>query len=83
MPLLATSLERAIQLAETMEARGFATVLNPASSESSQRRAILTQAGLLAALLGLLAGLFLLTVRDRREHLGLGAAHAERSRDGR
>jgi len=61
MPLLATSLERAIQLAETMEARGFATVLNPASSESSQRRAILTQAGLLATLLGLLAGLFLLT----------------------
>ena len=61
MPLLATSLERAIQLAETMEARGFATVLNPDSSESSHRRTVLTQAGLLATLLGLLAGLFLLT----------------------
>jgi len=61
MPLLATSLERAIQLAETMEARGFATVLNPDSADSSHRRAILTQAALLATLLGLLAGLFLLT----------------------
>ena len=61
MPLLATSLERAIQLAETMEARGFATVLNPDSSESSHRRAIWAQAGLLATLLGLLTGLFLLS----------------------
>jgi len=61
MPLLATSLERAIQLAETMEARGFATVLNPDSTGSSQRRTLLTQTGLLATLLGLLAGLFLLT----------------------
>jgi energy-coupling factor transport system permease protein len=61
MPLLATSLERAIQLAETMEARGFATVLNPDSLEPTHRRAILAQVGLLAALLGLLAGLFLLT----------------------
>ena len=61
MPLLATSLERAIQLAETMEARGFATVLDPDSSELSHRRAIWTQVGLLATLLGLLAGLFLLT----------------------
>ena len=61
MPLLATSLERAIQLAETMEARGFATVLNPEAKEPAHRRALLAQAGLLAALLGLLAGLFLLT----------------------
>jgi energy-coupling factor transport system permease protein len=61
MPLLATSLERAIQLAETMEARGFAAVLSAGSSELSHRRAIGTQAGLLATLLGLLAGLFLLT----------------------
>ena len=61
MPLLATSLERAIQLAETMEARGFATVLNPDAKGATHRRAILAQAGLLATLLGLLAGLFLLT----------------------
>ena len=61
MPLLATSLERAIQLAETMEARGFATVLSPDSGGAPHRRAMLTQAGLLATLLGLLAGLFLLT----------------------
>ncbi|MBN1135470.1 MAG: energy-coupling factor transporter transmembrane protein EcfT [Anaerolineae bacterium] len=61
MPLLATSLERAIQLAETMEARGFATVLNPGSKESARLRIIVTQMGLLATLLGLLTGLFLLT----------------------
>ena len=55
MPLLANSLERAIQLAETMEARGFGSAVEP----TSHLRAILIQAGTLAALLGLLAGLFL------------------------
>jgi energy-coupling factor transport system permease protein len=72
MPLLATSLERAIQLAETMEARGFATVLNPDSKESDHRRAILAQIGLLATLLGLLAGLFLLTFVAGGSAWGLG-----------
>ena len=56
IPLLANSLERSIQLAETMEARGFGTAVNP----PSRRHAILSQAGLLAALLAVLAGLALL-----------------------
>jgi energy-coupling factor transport system permease protein len=53
MPLLANGLERAIQLAETMEARGFGSVVNPAS----RRAAILGQLGTLFALMALLAGL--------------------------
>jgi energy-coupling factor transport system permease protein len=57
IPLLASGLERAIQLAETMEARGFGGAVVPSSS----RRTILTQFGLLAALLGLLGGLFVVT----------------------
>jgi energy-coupling factor transport system permease protein len=57
IPLLASGLERAIQLAETMEARGFGGSVAPLSS----RRALGTQFGLLATLLGLLAGLFLVT----------------------
>jgi energy-coupling factor transport system permease protein len=56
MPLLATALEKAIQLAETMEARGFGSTVLPASRSET----LLTRAGLLAALLALLAGLFLL-----------------------
>jgi energy-coupling factor transport system permease protein len=55
MPLLANGLERAIQLAETMEARGFGNVVKP----STRRRAILSQLGTLGALLSLLIGLFL------------------------
>jgi len=55
LPLLATSLERAIQLAETMEARGFGAAVEPISS----RQATLTQVGTLASLLGLLGGLFI------------------------
>jgi energy-coupling factor transport system permease protein len=57
MPLLASSLERAIQLAETMEARGFASAVQPLSS----RAALASQAGTLAGLLALLAGLFVVT----------------------
>jgi energy-coupling factor transport system permease protein len=57
IPLLANALERAIQLAETMEARGFGSAVRPASP----RRAGLIQWGMLAALLGLLAGLFVVT----------------------
>lgn len=55
MPLLACGLERAIQLAETMEARGFGSVLMPVS----RRQAILIQVSTLVALLGLLTGLVL------------------------
>lgn len=53
MPLLASGLERAIQLAETMEARGFGRAVRP----RSRRGALLAQAGALASLLALLAGL--------------------------
>jgi energy-coupling factor transport system permease protein len=56
LPLLANSLERSIQLAETMEARGFGTAVNP----PSRRRALLSQVGLLAALVSILGGLALL-----------------------
>jgi energy-coupling factor transport system permease protein len=57
MPLLASSLERAIQLAETMEARGFGSAVHPLSG----RAALVMQLGTLAALLALLAGLFTAT----------------------
>ena len=56
LPLLANSLERSIQLAETMEARGFGSAV----SLPSRRRALLSQLGLLAALVGVLVGLSLL-----------------------
>jgi energy-coupling factor transport system permease protein len=57
IPLLANALERAIQLAETMEARGFGSTGRPAS----RREGILIQSGLLAALLAILSGLFVVT----------------------
>jgi energy-coupling factor transport system permease protein len=57
VPLLASALERAIQLAETMEARGFGSTVRP----TSRRQATLAQWGTLAALLALLAGLFMVT----------------------
>jgi energy-coupling factor transport system permease protein len=55
LPLLANGLERAIQLAETMEARGFGSVVG----QTSGRRALLAQAATLAALLALLTGLLI------------------------
>ncbi len=55
LPLLANSLERAIQLAETLEARGFAGVAAP----MSQRRTVITRFGIMAGLLAMLLGLFL------------------------
>lgn len=55
MPLLANGLERAIQLAETMDARGFGGTAN----SLPRRQAIFAQLGTLSALLGLLAGLFI------------------------
>jgi energy-coupling factor transport system permease protein len=54
IPLLANGLERAIQLAETMEARGFGSAVDPLS----RRQALIAQVGTLAGLLALLAGLF-------------------------
>jgi energy-coupling factor transport system permease protein len=53
IPLLGNSLERAIQLAETMEARGFGGAVEPLS----RRQAILSQLGTVTALLALLLGL--------------------------
>jgi energy-coupling factor transport system permease protein len=70
MPLLANSLERAIQLAETMEARGFAGAMQPLS----RRQAVLAQAGTLAALLSLLAGLFLLVYAPQHSAWGWALA---------
>ena len=62
IPLLANSLERAIQLAETMEARGFGSGVHP----GSPHRAVLSQMGTLAGLLGLLAGLFIVAYLQPR-----------------
>jgi energy-coupling factor transport system permease protein len=56
MPLLANSLERSIQLAETMEARGFSQAVHPLS----HRQETMSQVGLLVSLLELLLGLSLL-----------------------
>ena len=61
LPLLANSLERSIQLAETMEARGFGTAVSPLS----RRRAVLSQMGLLAALVAILVGLALLAFNQQ------------------
>ncbi len=66
LPLLANSLERAIQLAETMEARGFGSAILPIS----QQRAMLTQLGMLAALLGLLAGMCIVAYWPERRTWG-------------
>jgi energy-coupling factor transport system permease protein len=56
IPLLANGLERAIQLAETMEARGFAGT----QEQAPRRQALWLQLGTLAALLALLGGLSIL-----------------------
>ncbi len=66
IPLLANALERAIQLAETMEARGFGSTVNP----PSQRQALLSQLGTLIALLGLLSGLSILAFLPERSSWG-------------
>jgi energy-coupling factor transport system permease protein len=55
IPLLANGLERAIQLAETMEARGFGSAVEPLS----RRQGLLSQVGTLVALGMLLVGLCL------------------------
>lgn len=57
LPLLANSLERAIQLAEAMEARGFGSI-----ADSAPRRRVLgLQIGLVGALLAVLGGLSVLS----------------------
>ena len=72
LPLLATSLERAIQLAETMEARGFGASVRPLPVRQSNLRL----AGTLAALLALLTGLFLAAYRPSGSLLNWGLAGA-------
>ena len=62
MPLLASGLERAIQLAETMEARGFGGAVEPLP----RNRALAIQVGGLVALIALLAGLFVITYFQNR-----------------
>ena len=66
IPLLANSLERAIQLAETMEARGFGSAVDPLS----RRQTLLSQLGTVVALLGLLVGLSLLAFSPRGSMVG-------------
>jgi energy-coupling factor transport system permease protein len=65
MPLLVGGLERALQLAEAMTARGFAVTSDPAPAasrisllDSENQRRLLLAAGLLALLAGLLLRLF-------------------------
>jgi energy-coupling factor transport system permease protein len=66
IPLLANGLERAIQLAETMEARGFGSAVEPLS----HRQGILSQLGTLAALAALLVGLSLVAFFSEGEPWG-------------
>jgi hypothetical protein len=66
MPLLANGLERAIQLAETMEARGFGSVAKPLT----RRLAMLVQAAIALGLLALLVGLALLAYSPQHNTWG-------------
>jgi energy-coupling factor transport system permease protein len=72
LPLLASGLERAIQLAEAMEARGFASAVAPVSG----KQAAFNQVRTLAALLGLLAGLFIMAYFPDRSVVGWGLVAA-------
>ena len=72
LPLLASGLERAIQLAEAMEARGFASAVAPVSG----RQATFNQLRSLTALLGLLAGLFVMAYFPNRSLAGWGLVAA-------
>lgn len=69
LPLLASSLERAIQLAETMEARGFGAAARPAS----RRWALLSQVAAVLALLALLAGMVLIASGSGAAGRGTGS----------
>ncbi len=58
VPLLTSGLERAIQLAESMEARGFGYVSRGAEGQGSQGEGAMGRVGLGVALLGACGGLF-------------------------
>ena len=66
IPLLANGLERAIQLAETMEARGFGGAVRP----MSRRQAIRAQVATLVGLLFVLGGLLVVTYYSEQRLLG-------------
>jgi energy-coupling factor transport system permease protein len=66
LPLLANGLERAIQLAETMEARGFGGIRDP----MPPRQANLTRLGTLASLMALLVGLLILAYYPEQSNWG-------------
>ena len=69
-PLLASALERSIQLAEAMEARGYGSSIRPLS----RRLNLALQGGMLAGLLGLILGLFLRVYALQTSALGSGLA---------
>ncbi len=66
VPLLTSGLERAMQLAESMEARGFGGSLQPLSP----RREALVKVATAMALLGLVSGFFTVTYFQGQQALG-------------
>jgi energy-coupling factor transport system permease protein len=68
LPLLASGLERAIQLAETMEARGFGSTVVPLSRWEGIRNQLAT----VAALVSLLVGLVVITYFPGQSRWGWG-----------
>ncbi|NIN69039.1 MAG: hypothetical protein GTO63_31000 [Anaerolineae bacterium] len=66
VPLLTSGLERAIQLAESMEARGFGSIARPASRE----RGLVDKALIALSLFGLLAGAFWYSYYSRTRWAG-------------
>ena len=66
-PLLASALERSIQLAEAMEARGYGSGIRPISARTN----LGLQLGTLAGLLALIIGLFLRVYSTRGQGAGL------------
>ncbi|MHB0878059.1 MAG: energy-coupling factor transporter transmembrane component T [Anaerolineae bacterium] len=74
-PLLASGLERSIQLAEAMEARGYGGNVRPLAPRTN----LLLQLAMLAGLLGLVAGLFLRVYTTAGPLLGTALAAASLS----
>jgi energy-coupling factor transport system permease protein len=72
MPLLVTALERAMQLAESMEARGFGGTVTPVAPE----RRTVTQTMMLAGLALLGVGLGTISFWSEQRALGAGLAAA-------
>lgn len=66
VPLLTSGLERAIQLAESMEARGFGSIARPASRE----RALVDKGLIALSLFGLLVGAFWYSYYSRTRWAG-------------